>query len=143
MIKKLSVFSCGLLFSISVCALEECPNAVDVADSLDQNRYAHCDYKKTGLNGALHRTLSKKETPTESSEESSTKKPLQPTENKKDAVLLKQTSEFSSPEQLQQARFLMLQKAMQECSKGFVVNSESYTPAKAKSMQLALDYHCL
>lgn len=121
----------------ALAADEDCDAAVDAADRLTRNDDGHCDYTKTGLNGALHRALAKK---SEVAQESGNINNEVLTSLPNAPQLL---AEFNSAAQLQSLRFSLIQKAGQECPKGFVLESERYLPAANKAMKLELVYRCL
>jgi len=121
----------------------ECGSAVDAADRLAPDSDKHCDYTTTGLNGVLHKVFSSKPTATV---EDNAEPVAQELKNKKaDLVAAKLIAkgEFSSPQQLQLAKFNLLEAAAAQCPKGFVVESERYFSSLPKSMKLELTYQCL
>lgn len=167
LIKKY-LFCSAILLSINpICAAElqdGCEPAVDAADRLNSNTNKNCDYSNTGLNGVLHRALSKKneagaETVIEKepskalSKEQGNKEPADKektvgmnsstiSSSKKDlAYTLK--GEFSSAQQLASVRYELVRKATQECVKGFAIDGEHYLPVSAELMKLELSFHCL
>ena len=147
--------------AVVYAADEECEAAVDAASRVNPDKDKRCDYSNTGLNGVLHRALAKKsespesvaseekklDTKVQSSAQSSlnsaasnpinlTTKPVDTTKT------LLATGEFTSAQQLQTLRYALIQKAAQECSKGFIVEGERYLPG-AKGTTLEFIYHCL
>ncbi|GGY65639.1 hypothetical protein GCM10011613_06900 [Cellvibrio zantedeschiae] len=145
-------FSCANVFAKD--QKEECGPAVDNADQLAAAK--ECDYSDTGLNGVLHRTLSgkKKSNATDDVNKDAqiNKEQKRETEITKVAVEEKiadkknilKADEFSSPQQLQTAKFTLLETLALECTKGFVVEGERYLPVKnSKALKLELIYHCL
>ena len=133
---------------VLVCSLAfaeekpECGPAVDAADRLASDSDEHCDYTKTGLNGVLHKALSGKKSAGEASAEP-TAQDIK--EKKPDVVVDKLIAkgEFNSPQHLQAVKFSLLEAAAVKCPKGFVLESEQYTPTATKAMKLELIYHCL
>lgn len=128
---------------------EECGPAVDEADKLAAGADAKCDYKNTGLNGVLHRAWSGKKKAEGSPEDAKIAKEAteQPIEKNTKAVEKANDlapGEFRYPQQLPQVKFTLLEVLASECSKGFVVEGERYSPVKnSKVMKLELIYHCL
>ena len=120
----------------------ECGLAIDAADRLASDSDEHCDYTKTGLNGVLHKALSgKKNTGEESAERTAQDVKEKKTDVATDKLIAK--GEFNSPQQLQIVKFSLLETATVKCPKGFVLESEQYTPTAAKVMKLELIYRCL
>ncbi len=143
MLLKLTLVS-ALLFSCAFVAANEkpeCGSAVDAADRLSPDSDKDCDYTKTGLNGVLHRALSK------SSDSATTKNQVTEEINSSAVAVDKPkqntTNEFNSAQQLQSVKLLLLEKVVTECPKGFVVEGEKYVPTSSKVMKLELIYHCL
>jgi hypothetical protein len=139
-------FLSSLLLMCSLAVAEEkpeCGAAVDAADRLAPDSDKHCDYTNTGLNGVLHKVFSGKPKPaTDDSAEPVTQELK---EKKADLAEVKLVAkgEFNSPQQLQLAKFNLLEAAATQCPKGFVVESERYFSASAQSMKLELAYQCL
>lgn len=143
---------CVLLFftSFAFAKDDDCPSAADAAEAQNPNAYKDCDYSQTGLNGVLHRALSKKK---ESSEElddvpdetavSSNNVSKEAKQKAVDKTLLLDRSEFKTAQQLQALKFNLLNAAATKCPKGFVVEGERYLPSSDKAMKLELIYHCL
>lgn len=147
MIRLIGLLILTLMAQMSFAAEEECPPAAEMAEAQNHNRYKNCNYSNKGLNGVLHRALSKKK---ETAEEESIQdaKPAEKTVQEKALKLadteLKKPDEFSSAAQLQLVKFNALEKVSRECTKGFVVEGERYLPvANTKSLKLELIYHCL
>jgi hypothetical protein len=139
--KKILLFS--LLIANFTFAAEDCPPAAEVAEAQNPNAYKDCDYSEKGLNGVLHRALKKKTDAAEQTESSA--KPVEAIV-KEDQVVAKNflaKGEFNSAQQLQNLRFGLIQKAADNCPKGFLLESEKYLPQADKSMKLELLYHCL
>ena len=145
-----------MLFSSAVFADDECEAAVDAANRVNPNENKNCDYSNTGLNGVLHRAFAKKSAEDKTSAESVvadkvvTDKVATEKSETRDAVneaavkSLVASAEFSSPQQLQNLRFGLIQQTARECAKGFVVEGERYLPVpKSKATKLELIYHCL
>lgn len=148
-----------ILFSSVAFAEDECEPAVDAANRVNPNENKNCDYTNTGLNGVLHRAFAKK------SEKAAEENPsaeaavagkavtdkvaTEKTEardvlNETAVKSLAASAEFSSPQQLQNLRFALIQQTSRECVKGFVIEGERYLPIpKSKAMKLELIYHCL
>lgn len=129
-------------------AEDECPAAVDAAEAQNPNAFKHCDYSKTGLNGVLHRALSKKseaneETKDDVAKDDSTKASAKKNQKSDKSETLKE-DEFSSAQQLSAVRYVLVEKLATQCAKGFVVEGERYLPvAGSKAMKLELIHHCL
>ena len=120
----------------------ECGLAVDAADRLAPDSDTHCDYTKTGLNGAIHRALAgKKNAAEEKVEPNAQELKDKKTELAKDKLVAK--GEFNSQQQLQAVKFSLLEAAAINCPKGFVLESERYLPAPMKALKLELNYQCL
>ena len=132
-----------LFFAAVSYADDDCPTAAEAAEAQNPNAYKNCDYTKSGLNGVLHRALK------ENSSDSEVTKNSTENINQKLVALSKNDSEsnssaeFSTAQQLQFVRFRLIQKAGNECVKGFVIDSERYIPTQSKSLALDLVYHCL
>ncbi len=120
----------------------ECGSAVDAADRLVPDSDKHCDYTKTGLNGVLHKALSgKKNTGEESAEPTAQDINEKKTHEATDKLIAK--GEFKSAQQLQVVKFSLIETAAVKCPKGFLLESEQYTPTAANTIKLALIYSCL
>lgn len=146
--KKLAVI---LLVLACNCFAEEkdCPPAAEVAETQNPNAYKDCDYSNTGLNGMLHRSWKKKVEESEEQDEiassksknSSVEPGVKDNSLQTKAILAKGV--FNSAQQLQTLRFALIQNALAECPKGFLLESEKYLPQADKAMKLELLYHCL
>lgn len=141
---KVTSISLLMLMCASAFGAEkpECGSAVDAADRLVPDSDKRCDYTKTGLNGVIHKAFSGNKNAGEESVEPSD----QETKEKKVdmfAAKLIAKEEFNSPQQLQAVKFSLLEAAALKCPKGFVVESERYTPTATKTIKLELIYACL
>lgn len=139
---KKSLLLFVMLSSLNIFADElkdDCEAAVDAADRLNTSADKHCDYSNTGLNGVLHRAFAPKSDAQVTSEN---KQVVEAAAAKKVQVRV-QAREFDSAQQLVAVRYELLQLSSQECTKGFVVDSERYVPVNAQRLKLELDYHCL
>lgn len=134
------------LANIAYADEDECPAAVDVAEAQNQNLYKNCDYSQKGLNGVLHRALAGKKSDDNDNETDSESSKTPAEKNQKVASKTEplKEGEFGSAQQLQSVKFLLLEKISLECPKGFVVESERYSPVpNNKTMKLELAHHCL
>lgn len=134
----------GSLMLVSTLALAEespdCGNAVDAADRLAPSFDEHCDYTKTGLNGALHKAFSGKTTEASLGAASSATARFEP---KAELAPLVAKGEFSSAPQLQTLKFSLLETAGLKCQQGFTLLAEQYFPAPSRAMTLVLTYRCI
>lgn len=148
--KILTTFVLLFLAHSIYAAEEECPAAVDAAESQNHNLYKNCDYSDKGLNGVLHRALAGKKKEANEDEQLQDTKAAEarPAAEKNQKIIdkneVQKNGEFSSAQQLQQVKLSSLEKLAQECTKGFVVEGERYLPViNSKAMKLELIYHCL
>jgi hypothetical protein len=129
----------------SFAADDECPSAIEMAEAQNHNLYKNCDYSERGLNGLLHRALAKKK----ESGDDETAQDTKPAGSKSVVEKIseneiRKTTDFNSPVQLQQVKFGALEKLAQECTNGFVIEGERYTPvSNSSALKLELIYHCL
>ena len=143
--KLLMILTLLTAAQFSFAADEECPSASEMAEAQNHNLYKNCDYSGKGLNGVLHRALSKKQ----DSGDDETLQDSKPVVSKSSLEKtpgneIRKTLEVNSSIQLQQVKFNSLEKLAQECTKGFVVEGERYTPLpNSNGLKLELIYHCL
>lgn len=137
--KKVLLFS--LLIANFAYAAEDCPPAVEAAESQNPEAYKDCDYSDKGLNGVLHRAFKKKTDGVEVVDHPEKAEFVKEEKIRGESNLVKGT--FSSAQQLQALRFSLIQKASTECSKGFLLESEKYLPQVDNTLKLELFYHCL
>ena len=134
---------------------KDCESAVDAADRVGSEIDKECDYSNVGLNGVLHRALSKKEEVSGADKPSNTKpsnaKPSNTKPSNEKPVIEKNvihtaprvaSAEFGSALQLAESRYELIQKAAQECTAGFVITEERYTFLRAPVMKLEFHYVC-
>jgi hypothetical protein len=142
MVKKIIFVFLLVSSTCSVFAADDdCEAAVDAANRLNPNEDKHCDYTNTGLNGVLHRAFANK---SDSVNEDSSKASAESTKTpaNAEAKVFLVNNEFTSAQQLQTLRYALVQKAAQECRKGFIVEGDRYLP-RTKGMTVELIYHCL
>lgn len=133
---------------ICFAAEEECPPAADAAEAQNHNLYKNCDYSNKGINGVLHRAMTKKKL-----ESDETTPPNKISDVKEDSNItsvaeknagVQKKPGINSAQQLQQLRLASLEKLAQECVNGFVVEGERYLPRPdSNALKLELIYHCL
>ena len=147
--KILTTFMLLLLAHTAYADEDECPAAVDVAESQNHNLYKNCDYSDKGLNGVLHRALAGKKNEVSEDEKpqetkSTNAQPVEKNQKVAEKSETQKTGEFNSAQQLQLVKFSLLEKLALECTKGFVVEGERYLPIiNSKAMKLEFIYHCL
>ena len=146
MLKKILFLCAAMLFATTVIADEanrECESAVDSADRLSADPNNQCDYSKTGLNGVLHRAFSNKSDISPTKAEASSNKVGAAVSDVKNINASRVVAfEISSAQQLSNGRFELLQQALHECPKGFLLEGERYLPV-AQHLMLELNFHCL
>ena len=119
---------------------DDCPAAVDAADSMNVNRQG-CDYSKEGLNSVLHRVFNK-------SEEGARLDTAAAPEPRSSAVAevgidIQLRLRLADIGQAALGKNQLLAKALLACPQGFQVNSESYKPQAKQALELILDIRCL
>lgn len=114
---------------------EECEPAVDAAESLNVNSSNDCDYKDTGLNGAVHRWFKREQI--SSSSASSSQSIAGNTR-----ASIKMSPPVKDAESLAKARYKLLSAISQECMQGFRITDELFLPVE-ENLTIRLLYECL
>ncbi len=113
---------------------KECEPAVDVAESLNVNAPDDCDYKDTGLNGAVHRLFTREQV----SSSASSSRSIEGNAH----ALIKMSPPVKDAESLAKVRYKMLSAISQECMQGFRIADELFLPVEDK-LTIRLLYECL
>lgn len=126
-----------LLFigGMHLASAEECEPAVDAAESLNVNASNDCDYKDTGLNGAMHRWFKREQVSS-----SSTSSSQAIAANTRASI--KMSPPVKDAESLATARYKLLLVISQECMQGFRITDELFLPVEDK-LTIRLLYECL
>ena len=119
---------------VNLASAEECEPAVDAAESLNVNASDDCDYKDTGLNGAVHRWFKRE---ISSSSASSSQSVAGNTR-----ASIKMSPPVKDAESLATARYTLLSAISQECMHGFRITDELFLPVEDK-LTIRLLYECL
>jgi hypothetical protein len=155
----LAVILCSSTSLLAAEVDDSCESAVDAADKLGSPINKECDYSNTGLNGVLHRAVVNKEkvvidktsnnevSVKASSKNMKTAADIVPsdsaTNNVAKPLVRLISAEFGTVQQLATARYELIRTASQDCPIGFILDKESYLPAKNKLLKLQLTYSCL